>query len=238
MLWFRSPSSCPIKCYLSPSISLQDLPCYHPHEQFVDDRNMKVKKPSPGKGHAKSQKWKNVKGKRCRPPITSSELNTSPVMAVMATEHKASVNKKPSVKRLKNKAKSVSESKISSSQSTFKKPHPEANGNSLFTMDESEDLDDWREYSQSIHENGMETSEEKEDVKPGRLEGESLHYCAERNHRNNQAVLVMQKDQVCSRMLSQTSPHQTWDSFNPLLRFSCRRCVLEGSALWPVFTAV
>lgn len=161
---------------------------------------MKVKKPSPGKGHAKSQKWKNVKGKRCRPPITSTELNTSPVMAVMATEHKASVNKKPSVKRLKKKAKSVSESKISSSQSTFKKPHTEANGNSSFTMDESEDLDDWREYSRSIHENGMETSEEKEDVKPGRLEGESLHYCAERNHRKNQAVLVMQKDQtLCFR---------------------------------------
>lgn len=162
---------------------------------------MKVKKPSPGKGHAKSQKWKNVKGKRCRPPITPSELNTSPVMAVMATEHKAFVNKKPSVKRLKNKAKSVSEPKMSSSQSTFKKPHTEANGNSLFTMDESEDLDDWREYSRSILENGMETSEEK-DVKAGRLERESLHHCAERNHRKNQAVLVMQQDQVCSGMLS------------------------------------
>lgn len=159
---------------------------------------MKVKKPSPGKGHAKSQKWKNVKAKRCRPPITTSELNTSPVMAVMATEHKASVNKKPSVKRLKNKAKTVSQSKISSSQSALKKPHVEANGNWSFTMDESEDLDDWREYSRSIHENG---TVEKPDGKPGRLEGESLHHCAERNHRKNQAVLVMQKDQVCSRRL-------------------------------------
>lgn len=181
--------------------SLQDLPCYNPHEQFVNERKMKVKKPSPGKGQAKSQKWKNVKGRRCRPPITSTEINTSPVMAVMATEHKAFVNKKPSVKRLKSKAKSVSESKISSSQSTLKKPHTEANGNSPFTIDESEDLDDWREYSRSIHENGTETSEEKPDVKPGRLEGESLHHCAERNHRKNQAVLVMQKDQVCSTML-------------------------------------
>lgn len=181
-------------------ISLQDLHRYNSHEQFVDERNMKVKKPSPGKGHAKSQKWKNVKGKRCRPPITSTELNTSPVMAVMATEHKASLNKKPSVKRLKNKAKSVSESKISSSQSALQKPHTEANGNS-FIMDESEDLDDWRKYSRSIHENGTETSEEKPDLRPGRLEGESLHHCAERNHRKNQAVLVMQKDQVRSRML-------------------------------------
>lgn len=170
---------------------------------------MKVKKPSPGKGHAKSQKWKNIKGKRCRPSITSTELNTSPVMAAMATEHKASVNKKPSVKRLKNKAKSVPESKISSSQSSLKKPHTEANGNSSFTMDETEDLDDWREYSRSVHENGMETSEEKLDVKPGRLEGESLHRCAERNHQKNQAVLVMQKDQVCSRILGQIFPNRT-----------------------------
>lgn len=167
---------------------------------------MKVKKPSPGKSHAKSQKWKNVKGKRCRPPITSSGLNSSPVMAVMATEHKASANKKPSLKRLKNKAKSVTESKISSSQSTSKKPHTEANGNSSFTIDEAEDLDDWREYSRSIQENGTGTSEEKPDVKPGRLEGESLHYCTERNHRKNQAVVVMQKDQVRSMMLGPNAP--------------------------------
>lgn len=161
---------------------------------------MKVKKPSQAKGHAKSQKWKNVKGKRCRPPVTSSELNSSPVMARVVTEHKASMNKKPSVKRLKNKAKPVSESKKSSPQSSSKKPHAQANGNSSFTMDESEDLEDWREYSQSIRENGMETSGHKQDVNPGRLEGESLRYCAERNFRKNQAVLVMQKNQtLCFR---------------------------------------
>lgn len=180
----------------------------HPHEQVVDDRIMKVKKPSQAKGHAKSQKWKNVKGKRCRPPVTSSELNSSPVMARVVTEHKASMNKKPSVKRLKNKAKPVSESKKSSPQSSSKKPHTQANGNSSFTMDESEDLEDWREYSQSIRENGMETSGHNQDVKPGRLEGESLRYCAERNYRKNQAVLVMQKNQVYSKIFCERS-HNT-----------------------------
>lgn len=149
-------------------------------------------------------------------------------MAVMATEHKASVNKKPSVKRLKNKAKSVSESKISSSQSASRKPHTEANGNSSFTMDESEDLDEWREYSRSVCENGTETSEEKADVKPGRLEGESLHHCAERNHRKNQAVLIMQKDQVRSRTHDQIFPEP---DVTLTRSFSCRPCVFEGSAL-------
>lgn len=158
---------------------------------------MKVKKPTQVKGHAKSQKWKDVRGKRCRPPITSSELNSSPVMASMIKEHQASVKKKPTIKRLKNKAKSVKDSKKNSPQSTSKKPHTQANGNSAFTMDEADDLEDWREYSQSIHENGMETSGDTQGVSPGRLEGEALHHCAGRNDRQNHAVLVMQKDQVC-----------------------------------------
>lgn len=161
---------------------------------------MKVKKGTQVKGHAKSQKWKDVRGKRCRPSITSSELNSSPVVARMVKEHQATVKKKPTVKRLKNKSKSVIESKKNSPQSASKRDHTQANGNSAFTMDESDDLEDWREYSQSIHGNGMETSGDTENVRPGRLEGESLHYCAERSDRQNHAVLVMQKDQVCFRI--------------------------------------
>ncbi|XP_029292559.1 LOW QUALITY PROTEIN: polynucleotide 5'-hydroxyl-kinase NOL9 [Cottoperca gobio] len=153
------------------------------------------------KGHAKSQKWKDVRGKRCRPPISSSELNSSPVMARMAVEHQATMKKKPTVKRLKNKAKPVSDSKTKTPQSGCQRPPTQANGISAFKMDnESNDSLDWKEYSQSIHGNGVETSGEVKDVIPVRLEGESLHYCAERNDRQNHAVLVMQKDQtLCFR---------------------------------------
>lgn len=159
---------------------------------------MKVKKATQVKSHSKSQKWKDVRGKRCRPPITSSELNSSPVMTRMIKEHHASVKKKPNVKRLKNKAKSVSDSKKPSPQCTSKTSSIQANGNSSFPMDnESDDFEDWRQYSQSIHENGMETSRYMQDSKPGRLEGEALHCRAGRNDRQNHAVLVLQKDQVC-----------------------------------------
>lgn len=162
---------------------------------------MKVNKPTQVKGHAKSQKWKDVRGKRCRPPISSSELNSSPVMARMVKEHQASVKKKPTVKRLKNKAKSVSDCKRNAAQSGSKKSPTQANGSAAFAMDnESEDSQDWKEYSQSILGNGVESSGGTEDVRPGRLEGESLHFCAERDDRQNHAVLVMQKDQVCVRV--------------------------------------
>lgn len=155
-------------------------------------------KPTQVKGHAKSQKWKDVRGRRCRPPINSSDLNSSPVMARMVKEHQASVKKQPTVKRLKSKAKSVSDSKKSTPQSEPKKSQTQPNGSSAFTMDnESDDSQDWKEYSQSIQGNGVETPGDMEDVRPGRLEGEALHYCAERNDRQNRAVLVMQKDQVC-----------------------------------------
>lgn len=162
---------------------------------------MKVNKPTQVKGHVKSQKWKDVRGKRCRPPISSSELNSSPVMARVIKEHQASVKKKPTVKRLKNKAKSVSDSKKNTPQSGLKKSHTQANGSSAFTMDnESEDSQEWKEYSQSIHGNGVDTSGDSGDVRPGRLEGTSLHCCAQRDDRKNHAVLVMQKDQVCFRI--------------------------------------
>ncbi|XP_071758729.1 polynucleotide 5'-hydroxyl-kinase NOL9 [Centroberyx gerrardi] len=163
---------------------------------------MKVNKhTSQVKGHSKSLKWKDVRGKRCRPPITSSELNSSPVMATMIKEHQAAVKKKPAVKRLKKKAKSVSGSKKSTPQPGFKKSHTHANGSSAFTMDnESDDSQDWKAYAQSIQGNGVETSDGPETVRSGRLEGESLHYCAERDDRRNHAVLVMQKGQtLCFR---------------------------------------
>lgn len=161
---------------------------------------MKVK-PAQVKGHAKSQKWKDVRGKRSRPPISSSELNSSPVMARMAKEHQASVKKQPTVKRLKSKAKPVSDSKKNTHQPAFKKSPTQANGSSAFTMDNgSNDSVDWKEYSQSINGNCLETSGDKQDVSPSRLEGEALHNCAERDDRQNHAVLVMEKDQVCFRI--------------------------------------
>ncbi|XP_028266856.1 polynucleotide 5'-hydroxyl-kinase NOL9 [Parambassis ranga] len=161
---------------------------------------MKVNKHAQVKG--KSQKWKDVRGKRHRPPVSSSELNSSPGMANMIKEHQVAVKKKPSVKRLKNKAKPVSEPKTTTPQSGFKKPYSQANGSSVFALDnESDDLQDWKEYSQMILGNGVETSGDMEDdVQPGRLEGEALHHCAQRDDRQNHAVLVMQKDQtLCFR---------------------------------------
>ncbi|KAM9856099.1 polynucleotide 5'-hydroxyl-kinase NOL9 [Aulostomus maculatus] len=159
---------------------------------------MKANKPTQGKGKAKSQKWKDVRGKRCRPPISSSDLNSSPVMAKMIQE---TVKKKPSVKRLKNKAKSVSDPKRSTPQAGLKKTYTQTNGSSAFAMDsESEDLQDWEEYSQSVRANGLKTVGGKEDVELCRLEGKSLHSCAERDDEKNRAVLVMQKGQtLCFR---------------------------------------
>ncbi|XP_063321603.1 polynucleotide 5'-hydroxyl-kinase NOL9 [Pelmatolapia mariae] len=149
----------------------------------------------------KSQKWKDAKGKRCRPPVSSSNINSSPVVISMVKEHQESVRKKPSVKRLKNKVKSVSNHKNGSSESGIKKTHAQANGSSVFTMDnDSDDSQDWKEYSQSVHGNGMETSDNTEDVQRDRLEGEALHHCAQRDDRQNCTVLVMQKDQtLCFR---------------------------------------
>lgn len=163
---------------------------------------MKVNKPTQSKGHGKSQKWKDVRGKRSRPPISSSELNSSPVMAKMIKEHQTSVKKKPNVKRLKNKAKPVCDSKKKTPQSGLKKSHhTQANGSSTFTMDiDSNYSQEWKKYSQSIHGNGVETSDGAEDVRLSRLEGDSLHDCAARDDRRNHAVLVMQKDQtLCFR---------------------------------------
>lgn len=149
----------------------------------------------------KSHKWKDAKGKRCRPPVSFSNVNSSPVVISMVKEHQESLRKKPSVKRLKNKVKSVSNHKNGSSESGIKKTHPQANGSSVFTMDnDSDDSQDWKEYSQSVHGNGMETSDNTEDVRRGRLEGEALHHCAQRDDRENRTVLVMQKDQtLCFR---------------------------------------
>ncbi|KAM4564066.1 polynucleotide 5'-hydroxyl-kinase NOL9 [Odontesthes bonariensis] len=161
---------------------------------------MKVNKHTQIKG--KSQKWKDVKGRRCRPPIKSSDLNSSPVMVSIIKEHQVSVKKKASVKRLKNKAKTLSEHKTVSLESGSKKPYSQANGSSVFTLEEeTEDLKDWKEYSQSFHGNGhVEISGDMEDAQPGRLEGEALHHCAQRDDRQNRSVLVMQKHQtLCFR---------------------------------------
>ncbi|XP_047428466.1 polynucleotide 5'-hydroxyl-kinase NOL9 [Mugil cephalus] len=160
---------------------------------------MKVNKTTQVKG--KSQKWKDVRGKRSRTPITSTDLNSSPVAATVIKEHQISVKKKPSVKRLKNKAKCVSDTKVIRPESGVKKSHSQANGSSVFTVDnESDDSQDWKEYSQSVCGNGVEVSRKTKDFHPGRLEGEALHLCAQRTDGQNRVVLVMQKDQtLCFR---------------------------------------
>ncbi|KAM3872556.1 polynucleotide 5'-hydroxyl-kinase NOL9 [Diretmus argenteus] len=166
---------------------------------------MKVNKAAQVKGHTKSLKWKDARGKRCRPPINSSDLNSSPVVVQMIKEHKAAVKKKPTVKRLKKKSKSVFVSKKSTpTQSGFKKSYTHANGSSAVTMDnesdESQDSQAWKAYAQSIHKNGVETSDGMGPARSGRLEGDALHYCAERDDQQNHAVLVMQNDQnLCFR---------------------------------------
>ncbi|XP_029911115.1 polynucleotide 5'-hydroxyl-kinase NOL9 [Myripristis murdjan] len=167
---------------------------------------MKVNKPAQVKGNVKSQKWKDVRGKRHRPPINSSDLNSSPVMARVIQEHQAAVRKKkPNVKRLKKKAKTVPGSKKSTSPPGVKKSHTQTqtNGSSMLTVDESDesqDSQDWKALAQSTYRNGVESPDDMDIGTPGRLEGEALHYCAERDDRQKHAVLVMQKDQtLCFR---------------------------------------
>lgn len=167
----------------------------------VNTSIMKVKKHAKVKEHTKSQKWKDVKGKRCRIPIASSEIDSAPVMIRIVKEHHTSAKRKPNVKRLKNKAKSAAESKNNSHQTELKKPQSQTNGTSVLTVESgSDDLEEWREYSQSVQLNKMDTSSTPEKICSGRLEGESLHYCAERDDQKNHAVLIMQKDQVNFRM--------------------------------------
>lgn len=164
---------------------------------------MKVNKSTQSKSHVKSHKWKDVRGKRCRPPVNSSDLNSSPVMARMIKEHQSAVKKKPTVKRLKKKAKTVSGSKKTTLQSGSKKSYTHTNGNSALTVDESDDSQDsqdWKDIAQSAHRNGVEPLDDMYTDTSGRLEGESLHYCAERDDRQNHALLVMQKNQtLCFR---------------------------------------
>ncbi|XP_012718915.2 polynucleotide 5'-hydroxyl-kinase NOL9 [Fundulus heteroclitus] len=145
----------------------------------------------------KSQKWKDVRSKRCISSIKSSDLNSSPVAVKIIKE--VSVKKK-TVKRLKKKPKAVAENKKNSPASGYKKSAFQANGCSTFALDdEKEDFQDWREGSDSVHANGVETSDDTE-VQGGRLEGEALHHCAQRGNQENRAVLVMQKNEtLCFR---------------------------------------
>lgn len=157
---------------------------------------MKVNKHVQVKG--RSRKWRDVRSKRCRAPIKSSDLSSSPGLDKVVQEHQVSVKKKP--KRLKNKAKTVAEPKVTTSEPESKKSYSHTNGGSTVTMDTpsspGEDLQDWKEYSQSVRRNDVETSGEMQDVLRGRVEGEALHHCAQRDDRQNHAVLVLQKDQV------------------------------------------
>lgn len=157
---------------------------------------MKVKKNAQVKEHTRSQKWKDVKGKRCRIPVASSELNSTPVMIKMIKEHQILVKKKPKVKRLKKKAKVAAEAR-KSAPTEPRKAQAQTNGSSAPAVESgSDDVEEWREYSQSVQCNRTQTPSVPDEVRSGRLEGESLHRCAERDDRKNHAVLVMQKDQV------------------------------------------
>lgn len=159
---------------------------------------MKVKRSTQGKGHGKSQKWKDSRTKRCRPttPVTSSDLNSSPAMARLINEHQVLSKKKPSIKRLETKPKDVFESKKTGPQ----KFYAHTNGNSGSSVEEAEDLLQSSISEFHHHGNGIETIDEKQFLKPGRLEGSALHHCAIRDDKKNHAVMVMQKDQtLCFR---------------------------------------
>uniref|UniRef100_A0A672HW74 Polynucleotide 5'-hydroxyl-kinase NOL9 n=1 Tax=Salarias fasciatus TaxID=181472 RepID=A0A672HW74_SALFA len=170
---------------------------------------MKANKNTHAKG--KSQKWKDVRGKRCRPPISSSDLGSTPVVSTVVKEQQQSRKKKQNVKRLKSKVKPVSDNKINTPESGFKKSYPQANGSSAFTLDnESDDSQDWKEYSHSAYGNGVKTSDDTQDVQPGRLEGEALHHCAQRDDRQNRAVLIMQLGQVRTFGYNQACVHPIW----------------------------
>lgn len=152
---------------------------------------MKVKKTTQVKGHVKSQKWKDVRTKRCRPAVSSSDLNSSPAMAQLINEHQTIMKKKASIKRLETKPKPVSDSK--------KTKTGIANGSSVFLMEETEDTRH-KIISESLYGNSVDTIDNKPFLKPGRLEGKALHHCAIRDDKKNQAVVVMQTDQtLCFR---------------------------------------
>lgn len=151
---------------------------------------MKVKRSAQGKGHSKSQKWKDTRTKRCRPTTTvpSSDLNSSPAVARLINEHQVLSKRKPTIKRLEAKPKEVSD------------PKTHTNGNSSSATEEAEDL--LQNSISGFHHygNGIETVDEKQFMKPGRLEGSALHHCVIRDDKKNHAVVVMQKDQtLCFR---------------------------------------
>nr|XP_057906891.1 polynucleotide 5'-hydroxyl-kinase NOL9 [Doryrhamphus excisus] len=143
---------------------------------------MKAKRGSHSKGSTKSHKWKDVRGKVCRPPIDPSDLNSSQAMARMIKEHRETTKKKPTVKRLKTKAKPVAGNKSFS------------NGAMELDSDESQE---WKHYAQSVQVNGVT---KQEDAATCRLDGRSLHQCAERDAKRKHALLVMQQgEMLCFR---------------------------------------
>jgi len=167
--------------------------------------------PEKGPRGASSLKWKNAKAKRCRAPVDSSALNSSPVMVSMIKEHQAAVKKKkPRVKRLRKKAKTLEPSGTKKRTPTSyerEKSYPittatTTNGGLAVKMMNDNGSKDWREWGANggttIVGNGTKSAAVAVETEiSGRLEGDSLHYCAERDEERNHAVLVMQKAQVC-----------------------------------------
>ncbi|KAK7905119.1 hypothetical protein WMY93_017726 [Mugilogobius chulae] len=163
---------------------------------------MKVKRSTQGKGqgkgHGKAQKWKDTRTKRCSRSVTvtSIDLNSSPAVARLINEHQVLAKKKPSIKRLETKPKSVSDTKKTGPQ----KFYAHTNGNSSSAVEETEEMAHNSFSDFDHHGNGLELTKEKLFLKPGRLEGSALHQCAVRDDKKNHAVVIMQKDQsLCFR---------------------------------------
>lgn len=157
---------------------------------------MKVKKSTQNKGHVKSQKWKEAK--RCRPTVTSSDLSSSPVMVRLINEHQAITKKKPSIKRLETKPRHVSDS--TKTKTGLPECSTHTNGGSTFEMEEAEDMQHDNSISGSLYGNGVDSMDDTQFFKPGRLEGKALHYCALRDDKKNHAVVIMQREQtLCFR---------------------------------------
>lgn len=144
----------------------------------------------------KPNKW--VK-KNFRTPISSKPaVDEATVMSF------ANLNKKPHLKRLKNKAKAV---KDTENPATWQRnSHAHTNGKSELKINSNEDDQDWGAYAQSVPQNGVGSSNGNVDESTSRLDEESFHLCAERDDVNKRAVLVMQRGQtLCFRGKCQLS---------------------------------
>ncbi|KAM6976958.1 polynucleotide 5'-hydroxyl-kinase NOL9 [Aplochiton taeniatus] len=142
----------------------------------------------------KTNKW--VK-KNFRTPISSKPAVDEAVVMPFAN-----VNKKPHLKRLKNKVKAVKDNETGQRNS-----HAHTNGKSeLKTNNTDDDYQEWSSYAQTVLQNGVGSSNGKGSESASRLDENSFHLCAERDDVNKRTVLVMQRGQtLCFRGKCQLS---------------------------------